>query len=398
MKKVLSLILAIVLIAGIFTAMPVISSAAGHTQTEKEDNDSFRDAQLITPGNTMNGELSQNWDVDCYKLISNEDGKINLTFTNNNPNETTLQGTWEIVIYDSNEKAFAMKEYDMAVGGTIVLPFIGAQAGHYYYIEVYSGPRTASGGHKYTIKTSFTKSKFYEKEGNASELYATKYILANKYTGVIGSDSNNGDSWPCFDQDMYNIKAPAKGTMTLSFNHKKKNPQNPYSAWYINFYKHHNGGNLTVYETTPMLNGDASIKFYKATVKKGAEFWLRVMSAQDISLGYTNYTPLDIVGEPYNITSTFVLAAKPSLSAKATKNSITLTSKKLADVTGYEIQMKNGKKFKKIATTKKPALNYKKSGLKKNTKYTFKVRAYLKKDGTTYYGNWVTKTAKTKKK
>ncbi len=104
------------------------------------------------------------------------------------------------------------------------------------------------------------------------------------------------------------------------------------------------------------------------------------------------------MGEPYTIATTFVLAAKPVLTAKAAKNSITLKSKKLSDVTGYEVQIKSGKSFKKLTTTKKPALSYKKSGLKKNTKYTFRVRAYLKKDGTKYYGNWVTKTAKTTKK
>ena len=138
---------------------------------------------------------------------------------------------------------------------------------------------------------------------------------------------------------------------------------------------------------------------YKATVKKNAEFWFTVQSGLDTNLAGARLSyASDVVGEPYNITSTFVLAAKPKLKAKATKSAITLTAKKLSDVTGYEIQMKDGKKFKKIATTKKPALKYKKSGLKKNKSYSFKVRAYLKKDGVNYYGKWASITAKTKKK
>ncbi|MCR5652710.1 MAG: fibronectin type III domain-containing protein [Ruminococcus sp.] len=401
MKKAISILLAVIIAASIFTAMPVISSAAGHTQTEKESNDNFSDAQLITLGNTLTGDMPDASDPDFYKFISNEDGKINISIDNLTPNKGAQQGNWSFFLYesDSYNKLIGMAEIDLVKTG-VTLPFIGAQAGHYYYLQIYAGPRYAS-KHSYRIRTSFTKGKFYEKECNNTEFNATKAILANKYTGTIGGDHRDGDLNECVDRDYYDLKAPAKGTMTLTFSHKNKTPVTQYGGgWYLDLYKHHNGGNLTVSSALIAVNKDPSKKLYKATIAKNAEFWLAVKSGYDPS--YSGYGVLpyasDAVGEPYTVATTFVLAAKPKLSAKATKNSITLTSKKLADVTGYEIQMKSGSKFKKIATTKKPALSYKKSGLKKNTKYSFKVRAYLKKDGTTYYGNWVSKTAKTKKK
>ncbi len=399
MKKALSVLLAVLIAAGIFTAVPAVSSAADYAQTEIESNDSFSDAQLITLGNSLTGEMPAADDLDIYKFISTEDGKINISIDNLTPNETAMHGSWSFFIFGPDQrKEFAMAEIDLKETG-VTLPFIGAKAGNYYYLMIYGGPRYAS-AHSYRIRTSFTKGKGYEKENNGTESDATSYILANKMSGTIGSDSHDGDWNEVMDIDYYNIKAPAKGTMTLNFNHKARAPK-VYNegGWYCNLYKHNNGGNLTVSDATVRIETDDTKTIYKASVDKNAEFWFTVQSGFDTNLtGASLSYASDVVGEPYNITSTFVLAAKPSLKAKATKNAITLTAKKLSDVTGYEIEIKNGKKFKKIATTKKPALSYKKSGLKKNTKYTFRVRAYLKKDDTKYYGKWVTITAKTKKK
>ena len=397
MKKLLAVFLTIVMLISVVSAFPFSASAA--TQNEAEDNDSFSKANLISLGNSMNGETQESWDFDYYKFISNEDGKINITFNNTNPTSSAMHGCWSLFLYGPDEKEIAMVTLDLVETKTIVLPFIGAKAGNYYYMLVYPGPRF-TGFHSYTIKTSFTKSKYYEKESNNSEANAGKLILANNYVGCIGGDSLDGDSNAVYDSDYYHIKAPANGTMTLSFKHKKRAGQYSHSGWNLNFYKHHNGGNLTLSSGNALLDSNAEQKVYSSTaVKKGDEFWLAVKSTQDASLvgGYA-YSPSDIIGEPYTIASTFVLAAKPKLKAKTTKNSITLTSNKLSDVTGFEIQIKDGKKFKKLATVNKKTLKYSKKGLKKNKSYTFRVRAYLKSDGTKYYGKWVTITAKTKKK
>ena len=394
MKKLLSLLLSVVLLISVITALPAFASAA--TLSENESNDSIRDANLITLGDTMNGTFSP-LDNDCYKFISNEDGKINITFKILNPKESKNFGSFYLALYGPNEEEIGMVAVDVGETQNIVLPFIGAKAGTYYYLQVYEGSVYCE-NRNYQIKTSFTKGK-YETEANNSEHTASKYILANDYKGTIGGDSLNGDSWGAFDKDYYVMKAPAAGTLTVSFNHKKRTGTYSHSGWYVDFYKHHNGGNLSLTKGVIYLT-DSNKKLYSSNaVKKGDYFYLSVNSTQDYDLaGGYSYAPSDIVGEPYTISTTFVLAAKPKLTAKTKKNSITLTSKKLADITGCEIQIKDGKKYKKLKTVKGKALKYTKSGLKKNKKYTFRVRAYLKKDGTTYYGKWVTITAATKKK
>lgn len=390
MKKSLSLILAMLFVASTFLAFPVSAGAA--TLSEKESNDSISDAQLITLGDTLNGKTDESFDFDYYKFISNEDGKININFNSLETDKTTC-GTWSLFLYGPNEEEIGMATVEVTDTSTVVLPFIGAKAGNYYYLLVYPGPRFAS-GHSYKIRTSFTKGKYYEKEVNNTEASAGKLILANDYVGTIGADFQDGDSNEVYDSDYYHIQAPAKGTMTVTFKHKKKTPQYT-SGWNVVLYKHHNGGNLSLSESSILMDSAASKTLYKATVAKNAEFWLNIYSIYD---GCRTNIPSDIVGEPYTISSTFVLAAKPKITVKTSKNSVTMTSKKLADITGYEIQIKSGKKFKKLKTTKGKALKYTKKGLKKSTKYTFRVRAYLKKDGTKYYGKWVTVTAKTKAK
>lgn len=391
MKKILSVLLAAVLTVSALAAFPFTSGAA--TLNEKESNDSISDAMLVDFGNTINARLNGSLDIDYYKFISNEDGKININFNSLETN-TSAHGEYLIAVMSQNQEEFAMKSVKVTDTSTVVIPFIGAKAGNYYYMVISPGPNFAS-GHDYKLRVSFTKGKFYEKEYNDTEESAGKLILANNYVGTIGSDSLNGDSWGVDDCDYYYIKAPAKGTMTINFKHKKRTGTYNYSGWGVELYKHHNGGNLTLSSGYILLTDDATKLVYKNTaVEKNAEFWFRVNST---IYGQNSYAASDIVGEPYTVATSFVLAAKPKITVKTTKNSVTLTSKKISDITGYEVQIKNGKKFKKAATTKKKALNYTKKGLKKNTKYTFRVRAYLKKDGTKYYGKWVTVTAKTKR-
>lgn len=395
MKKSLSFILAMLLVVSAFFALPFSSNAA--TLTEKESNDTLSDANLITLGDTLNGSFGS-LDNDCYKFISNEAGKINITFKILNPKESKNYGSFYLSLHGPEGEEIGMVSVDVGETANVVLPFIGAKAGTYYYLQIYEGSVYCE-NRNYQIKTSFTKGK-YEAEVNNTENTSGKYVLANDYKGTISGDSLNGDSWGECDRDYFVMTAPADGTMTVTFTHKKRTGLYNWSGWYVDFYKHHNGGNLSLSKGAVYLTDANSKKLYSSsTVKKGDAFYLSIQSTQDYDLvGGYSYSPSDIVGEPYTISSTFVLAAKPKLTAKTTKNSVTLTSKKLKDITGYEIQIKDGKKYKKLKTIKGKTLKYTKSGLKKNKKYTFRVRAYLKKDSTTYYGKWVTVTAKTKKK
>ena len=76
------------------------------------------------------------------------------------------------------------------------------------------------------------------------------------------------------------------------------------------------------------------------------------------------------------------------LKLKKSGTTAKLSWKKVSKASGYEVYMKTGNKsFKKIATIKKGStLKYDKKKLKKNTTYTFKVRAYQTVKGTKVYG------------
>lgn len=73
------------------------------------------------------------------------------------------------------------------------------------------------------------------------------------------------------------------------------------------------------------------------------------------------------------IVSTKTIFGKPGVSTLAKKDNIKLTISK-SNVTGFEIYRKKGKKFKKIATITNDV--YTDEGLKNNTNYVYKIRAY----------------------
>ncbi|MCR5736998.1 MAG: fibronectin type III domain-containing protein [Eubacterium sp.] len=397
MKKLIVCLLSTILVVSMAAEWPF--TLRGATVNENDNNDTFNDAMLVTLGSTVNGRTGAGYDWDYYKFISGENGKISINFTNLEPNEVAQHGIWSLFLYGPNKEEIGMTTVDLTEKKTVELPFIGAKAGNYYYLLVYPGPNFAS-GHSYQISTSFTKGSYYEKEANNTEASAGRMILAHDYVGTIGADFLDGDSNEVYDRDYYHIKAPAKGRMTMFFKHKTRTGKLAHSGWAVALYKHQNGGNVAVSQASVKLNSKNNLKFYSGTMDKGADLWLNVKSTQDYSLTNGKYTfvPSDILGEPYTVSTTFILDAKPKIKTKAKKNSITISAKKIADVTGYEIEMKRGKTFKKLATTNKSTLKYTKKRLKKNKRYTFRVRAYLKADDTKYYGNWVVATAKTKKK
>ena len=79
------------------------------------------------------------------------------------------------------------------------------------------------------------------------------------------------------------------------------------------------------------------------------------------------------------------------LKVKVKKNKATVTWKKNADVTGYEVfrSMKKKSGYKKVATLKKNTkVKFVNKNLKKGKKYFYKVRTFTKVNGKTYYGKY----------
>ena len=80
-----------------------------------------------------------------------------------------------------------------------------------------------------------------------------------------------------------------------------------------------------------------------------------------------------------------------------TKKSAKVIYKKIAKVSGYQLQLSRSSKFKKAVTKATKKVSYKFKKLKANKKYYVRVRGYVKTSNGTAYGKWRKKNFKTAK-
>lgn len=80
-----------------------------------------------------------------------------------------------------------------------------------------------------------------------------------------------------------------------------------------------------------------------------------------------------------------------------TKKSAKVIYKKIAKVSGYQLQLSRSLKFKKAVTKTTKKISYKFKKLKANKKYYVRVRGYVKTSNGTTYGKWRKKNFKTAK-
>ena len=79
------------------------------------------------------------------------------------------------------------------------------------------------------------------------------------------------------------------------------------------------------------------------------------------------------------------------------KKSAKVIYKKIAKVSGYQLQLSRSSKFKKAVTKTTKKISYKFKKLKANKKYYVRVRGYVKTSNGTAYGKWRKKNFKTAK-
>ena len=80
-----------------------------------------------------------------------------------------------------------------------------------------------------------------------------------------------------------------------------------------------------------------------------------------------------------------------------TKKSAKVIYKKIAKVSGYQLQLSRSSKLKKAVTKTTKKISYKFKKLKANKKYYVRVRGYVKTSNGTTYGKWRKKNFKTAK-
>lgn len=127
------------------------------------------------------------------------------------------------------------------------------------------------------------------------------------------------------------------------------------------------------------------------TVKNGS---IKLRSGKDYTVSYKNNTKIGtatitITGKGiYTGTKklTFkIVPGKTAITANRSNDKVSLTWDKVKGATGYQVYYSdNGRKFTKLKTTTKTSFSTTK--LEKDSSFQFKVRAYSRVNGKTYYG------------
>ena len=197
------------------------------TGYEMENNDSFANANLLSPGNAVQGSVSTSSDQDYFKIPVSANGKLELFF------EHTVKADgsqWEITAYPDNSGSSELFSWLVALddNNRIELPFIGAVKGQSYYVRI---KRDDNGvvGEYYKLVTELTASEYYEKEVNDDFTTATS---------VNPGDSVQGNISRYYDDDYYKITVPSNGKLELFFEHTVKADN---SDWIITAYPDNSG-------------------------------------------------------------------------------------------------------------------------------------------------------------
>lgn len=129
----------------------------------------------------------------------------------------------------------------------------------------------------------------------------------------------------------------------------------------------------------------------------GHSYAAKVVKPTYFATGYTLYTCNNCASIYKDKTTKKLVLAKPAVSLKSKKaKNLTVSYKKIAGATGYQIQYATKSNFKGAKSAKVKSLS-KAFTLKAKTKYYVRVRAYRTEKGKTVYSSWSTaKSIKTK--
>ncbi len=136
---------------------------------------------------------------------------------------------------------------------------------------------------------------------------------------------------------------------------------------------------------------NSTVEFRKAGLKAGTAYSFRVKSYK-----MSGKTAL------YSATKTISVRTNPSAVSglklkNSAKNAVRLSWTKNTSADGYIVEMKVGGVWKRAGKiTSNSTVEFKKSGLKSNTSYTFRVKSYKMSGKTALYSGYTTITVKTK--
>ena len=224
MRKILSSVLALLMLLSAFSCLTIIGFAADTALTEKETNDEAATANEIKVAETNVGALQTNKDVDWYKFTSDKD-YFTVTFGPRNVTDTVnMSHGWKATFYDSNMNEIACYVKYFNVSTTPEFPFIGTI---YVKIEAYDSYYSETNNVEYVLTADTYVDAQWETEYNDGSVSANDIETNKEYTGAL--QSNTDIDWYkfVFEQEYFTISFGAKNKTDVS---------NMKHGWKLTFY------------------------------------------------------------------------------------------------------------------------------------------------------------------
>lgn len=295
------------------------------TDWETEFNDDYTSADKISIGDTKYGNMHGESNDDYYNFSVSSTTKIKISVKH----QKTSSGHYYIRLYKIGDSLKQIESVCISSsGGTYSLPIQKLSKGKY---SLLINGDSATHGLKYSVSLDY-------------------YVDAPS-----------------------SFKVSTRNQTSLKLNWKKSSGATGYEL------QQKVSGSWKKIKTT------SSTSYTVKNLKSGTTQYFRVRAYKTVSGRkiYSSWKGLTTTTKP----------STPSIKTPATsKKSITAKWGKVSSGSGYQIQISRYSSFKKITASKhvsgKDKTSYKKTNLKKGTKYYIRVRAYKTLNGNKYYGSW----------
>ena len=332
-----------------------------------EPNNSIAEAKAIKFDSTVKGQIAINDRDDYYAVTLPSAGRITLKFN-------SFMQYYCAVIYDSDGKELWYTDYNDWVSTTQKRSdtyTIDLEEGT-YYLKVngyrYRESYPSTGNYNFTL--SFKASGANIAEPNNSIAEAKRIKFGSTVKGQIAINDKD---------DYYYFTLSASGTVIIKFN--------SYMQYYCAVIYDADGKQLWYTDYNEWISSNKSRSDKHSISLSAGTYYLKINGYRygDWYASTGNYN--------FTLKQDIYVPKVSRVSAKSSTSSISISWKKVSGVSGYEVQIKSGKKYKTVATASKTKAAVKK--LKTGTKYAFRIRAYKVVSGVKYYSGWTTFSAAT---
>ena len=197
------------------------------TKFELEPNNIFSEADVLTLGDTVNGQIANDTDRDWFEVNLVADTNYRIQFTGSEGSVDST-GRWRLNVYDSSESPLALMivaDKSSATSNASLDIGIGATEKYYIVLESFSSINIPTQSYSVAVITS-PKSKV-EIENNGSLSMADALTIGESITGQVANES---------DQDWFSFSATAGTNYQILFEGSEDIADFDSAFWDVNVY------------------------------------------------------------------------------------------------------------------------------------------------------------------